>query len=297
MLKNYTYQVSGDAYSLHNVKVQPTYMGKYIRIISTKSEVTTIGSISDYFSEDIRVHCKFLNNMPIYQYYNQNVDSLIDTLKSQGLPANLYELRELLWKQRQCTTFKPKIIKYIIDMFKARKVLDISAGWGDRLVGAMASDIDFYHGFDPNLKLSNKYIEIINFFKPQAVNTNIICTVEPIPFEQANLQPSFYDLVMSSPPYFTMEIYDETSEEQSTSNSPTEEHWYHNYLKVWVKKCSIALRKNGILALNINQERNRNYVEWLLRDTPSFGFIYLGVIGYSNEDGKNPQPIFIWRKL
>jgi hypothetical protein len=190
-------------------------------------------------------------------------------------------------------------MKYIVEMFKARKVLDISSGWGDRLIGAMASDIDFYHGFDPNVQLASRYLEIINFFKPFAVNPSIVCSVESLPFEMANLQPGFYDLVMSSPPYFTMEIYDETGEGQSTDGNPSEIDWYTNYLSVWVKKCYHAVRRGGILALNINQEKGKHYVEWLLRDnsTPESGFTFSGTIGYSNEDGRNPQPIFIFRKV
>ena len=299
-LRDYKYIVDNSPYNLHNVRLQDrqmTFNNRYVRIISTKSEVSTIGSISDYFVEDIRVGCKFLNNLPIYVYYNQNVDKLIDTLKTEGLPANVDELRELLWrsKNKQCTTFKPKIIKYIIDMFKSKRVLDISSGWGDRLVGAMASDIELYHGFDPNVKLQSRYIEMFNFFRPYATNPNIICTVEPIPFENAELQPNFYDLVMSSPPYFTMEIYDENSQGQSTATVKDEKQWYTNFLAVWVDKCVHALKTGGIIALNINQERGKNYVNWLIGSLSS-KITYLGMIGYSNEDGKNPQPIFIWRK-
>jgi hypothetical protein len=255
MLKTYKYKTSDEQYRFHNIQLPPSglkFQGRYHRIISSKSEATNIGSMSDYFAEDIRVHCKFLSNMSIYQYYNENFSSLIDTLQKEDLPATIEELRELLWKHKQCTTFKPKITKYIVEMFKARKVLDISSGWGDRLIGAMASDKDFYHGFDPNVKLASRYLEIINIFKPFAVNPSIVCSVESLPFEMANLQPGFYDLVMSSPPYFTMEIYDEMGEGQSTEGNPSEIDWYTNYLSVWVKKCYHALRRGGILALNIN---------------------------------------------
>ena len=302
MLKTYKYKTSDEQYRFHNIQLPPSglkFQGRYHRIISSKSEATNIGSMSDYFAEDIRVHCKFLSNMSIYQYYNENFSSLIDTLQKEDLPATIEELRELLWKHKQCTTFKPKIMKYIVEMFKARKVLDISSGWGDRLIGAMASDMDFYHGFDPNVKLASRYLEIINFFKPFAVNPSIVCSVESLPFEMADLQSGFYDLVMSSPPYFTMEIYDETGEGQSTVGNPSEIDWYTNYLSVWVKKCYHALQRGGILALNINQEKGKHYVEWLLRDnsTPESGFAFSGTIGYSNEDGRNPQPIFIFKKV
>lgn len=301
-LKTYKYTISDQPYSFHNIPMPADsikFRGKYHRIISTKAEGRTIGSMSDYFTEDIRVHCKFLSNLPIYQYYNENFTSLISTLRSENKPANIDELRELLWRHKQCTTFKPKIIRYIIGMFKARKVLDISSGWGDRLIGAMASDIDFYHGFDPNPKLAPRYMEIINFFKPFAVNPAVVCSVETLPFELAELNPGFYDLVMSSPPYFTMEVYDPSGEGQSIGRNPSEIDWYRNFLAIWVRKCKMALRQGGIMALNINQEKGRNYVNWFLSENISqnSGFAFLGTIGYSNEDGRNPQPIFVFQKI
>lgn len=304
MLKDHRYTISNEPYLLHNIKLSEEalkYGGKFTRIISTKAEIDNINSITDFFSEEVRVHCKFLNNLPIYNYYNQNINSIIDFLRRSNTPVSIEELREFLWSSRtgnrQCTTFKPKIIKYIIGMFGSRRVLDISAGWGDRLVGAMASDVDIYHGFDPNVSLQPKYAEIISFFQAVAVNPNIKCRVDPIPFETAQLDEGFYDLVMSSPPYFTMEIYTLESG-QSTETATNEKDWYKSYLWAWIEKTKGALRNGGILALNIGQEQGKHYVNWLVEDlaSPTSGFVYMGMLGYSNEDGKNPQAVFIWRR-
>ncbi len=38
-----------------------------------------------------------------------------------------------------CNVFKPEATKMICDAFRAARVLDMSAGWGDRLLGCMAS--------------------------------------------------------------------------------------------------------------------------------------------------------------
>jgi hypothetical protein len=95
-----------------------------------------------------------------------------------------------------------------------------------------------------------------------------------------------------------MEIYTDTPG-QSTESVNNEEDWYNNYLWKWLENSRRALRKGGILALNINQERDKRYVNWVIEDLDRVdsGFKYLGMIGYSNEDGKNPQPIFIWKRV
>ena len=56
---------------------------------------------------------------------------------------------------------------YAMNMYKAHgatRVLDITAGWGARMAGAMAADID-YIGIDSNQKLKPAYNKIKNAVK------------------------------------------------------------------------------------------------------------------------------------
>ena len=332
MLKNVEYTGLSYYYSLYNINItEPVYsetgfiqpediltIGRFrrpLRLVSTKSEANNIGTISDYFSESVRVRCKFLRNEPILNYYQSHIPAIVDELERDRLPVNSMQLRESLWRSRnkQCTTFKPKLIKLCIGMFSElgeyrqgnntiKRVLDISAGWGDRLVGCMASNIDEYKGFDPNIAMQSAYKDLIDFLRPHAVNKKIACSVDPLPFEDAQLHANYYDLVMSSPPYFMMEIYSGDST-QSTSTTKNERDWYTKYLKRWIDKCYLALKPDGILCLNINQERGNSYVNWLFKDLSreyyekGIGFSFFGTLGYVNDVGDNTQPIFIWKKI
>ena len=109
--------------------------------------------------------------------------------------------------------------------------------------------------------------------------------------------------MMTSPPYFTMEIYDSepsSSNTQSISNIHSEKEWFDKFLLVWIDKIYTALKKDGILALNINQFKNQNYVYWLLNDMNKNKYKYwkyLGIISHSSISKKNPQPTFIWTKI
>ena len=58
---------------------------------------------------------------------------------------------------------------FAMNMYKshgATRVLDITAGWGGRMVGAMAADID-YIGIDSNKKLESCYKKIKNLCKKE----------------------------------------------------------------------------------------------------------------------------------
>ena len=55
------------------------------------------------------------------------------------------------------TQFKPNVAKTIYQMTNAKKVLDTSCGWGDRLAGFFASDAEEYIGCDPNPNTYKQY--------------------------------------------------------------------------------------------------------------------------------------------
>lgn len=291
----------------------------YFLIIDNPDEYKNIEVISDYFNEDCRVHCRFISaNESVHSFFRTHYTDIIDHLQKENNDITIENMRETIWSigPRECSTFKPKLIKFFIELYNAKKILDISSGWGDRLIGAMASDIDIYDGFDPNPCLHKNYQKMIDFFKPNIVNKNAIYTIKELPFEEADLKQDYYDLVMTSPPYFTMEIYDdnpETNAKQSIvkmyeqgddaeiskedrKNGEGEWLWYNNYLKVWINKCYDALRRGGVIALNINQYKNQHYIYWLLDDMKSSKWSYLGIISHSKPDKKNPQPTFVWRK-
>lgn len=303
-LKNFKPLVIHEQYNLSSINLsqeQLKFNGKYFLIIDQPFEYDSIELISDFFNEECRVHCKFITeNYSIFQFYRNNLDLIIKYLEKGNRPLTLENIRETIWHigYKECTTFKPKLEKFFIEYFKAKNILDISSGWGDRLIGAMASDIDLYHGFDPNPCLHKNYKKIIETFKDLQTNPDAKFIIKKLPFEKAVLKNNFYDLVMTSPPYFNMEIYDSAVEQSvsTTDTSPLQEkYWYENYLLVWMNKCFHALKKGGIIAININQSKNQNYVYWLLNDMKKL-FTFLGTISHSKPNKKNPQPTFIWKK-
>ena len=57
------------------------------------------------------------------------------------------------------------MLRVLIKKIKATKVLDFTAGWGARLIAAMALDID-YTGIDANKALKPGYDKIIKTLRP-----------------------------------------------------------------------------------------------------------------------------------
>ena len=143
------------------------------------------------------MRCKFASAPGTQlEFFRNNFDKVIDHLKSKNQKVTIENIRETIWNIgfKECSTFKPKLEKFFIEFFKARKILDLSSGWGDRLIGAMASDIDCYHGFDPNPCLHPNYKKIIKTLKNHQVNKDAEFKIKKQPFEKAKLKPNLSTL-------------------------------------------------------------------------------------------------------
>jgi hypothetical protein len=294
-------------YNIDYIKLQHhelKFEGMFVLIISRFGEFQKVDEISDYFNEECRNKCLFYNSKgTTYDYYRKNLHLILRHLHENLMEITIKNLREMIFGNGkkdgygECSTFKPKFLRYIIDHFNSKNILDMSMGWGDRLIAAMASNIDCYHGFDPNPCLHPNYKRMIEFFKPQLVNKNAVFETYQMPFEKSTLKDNFYDLMFTSPPYFDIEIYDSNAETQST-HKKDEKYWYDNYLKVWINLIHKSLKVGGIMSFNINQFEHHNYLNWLFNDMRNdVRWQFIGTIGYTGKVIKNVQPIFFWKKI
>lgn len=137
-------------------------------------------------------------------------------------------------------------------------MLDFSAGWGDRLVGAIAGDVKLYCGVDPNTGLQQGHSEIINTFaKGNTDRFKIIYS----PFQTAVLPEGVtFDLVFTSPPYFDFEIYTER-DGQSVKDFPYLQDWIVKFLLESIHKAWQRLDTGGHLAIHLTDFRDMKVCE------------------------------------
>lgn len=140
-------------------------------------------------------------------------------------PTDVYECH------RKCkgsiVAFKASTAKYIYKRFGAKNVLDPTAGWGGRMLGAMSLGID-YTGIDTNINMKEAYKSMMNLGKPFIIQTSPDREYETQAFYEyeedkeketsmkmkwtscfdVDFREEHYDLVLTSPPYDNMEIYE-----------------------------------------------------------------------------------------
>lgn len=176
--------------------------------------------------------------------------------------------------------FMPVVAKAIYEEYcpvNKAKILDISAGFGGRLTGAVSSKYDyFYTGVDPSTKAVESANQLIEF-----LNVKDRARVIHLPFEDTGsvLEDDYYDLCFTSPPYFKKEIYSEEAT-QSCNRYSDIEGWRIGFLKKSFDIVYRKLKEGKYMLINIADVRIKSNIyplEQITIDTGlEAGFKYKG---------------------
>jgi len=296
-------------YEIRNLNMKPVELKYKVlqqAIVNKEEEYLWFNILSDMFTsiEYSRLQSVVVGTKTSsWDYYSENIENVAKNAIDKYNKITPHTLRESLFQlNKEVTSFRPNLVVAIANMFNIRSMLDFSAGWGDRMIGAMAAGIK-YTGVDPNVNNVQGYKDIIDFFSSQeeldidANDYNIINS----PIEDADLSGiENVDLVMTSPPYFDLEIYSK-DKTQSTSRYKTQNDWFKGFLVPAIDKSISKLNEQGYIVLVINQKsKNEKYIQAMINYVGGKKDMnYLGVISYGRMKGKslgNPQPMWIWRK-
>lgn len=141
------------------------------------------------------------------------------------------------------TMYRPQIAKSVT---KGRKrVLDPCMGWGGRLLGSVANGCE-YVGFDPNTTTFKNLNELVDFLGIHH-KVRLICDDA---LRMDEYEVGVFDAVLTSPPYFDLEVYTNEAT-QSVCGRNTYEEWNAHFLTPLVEKCVSRLDKNGISCWNV----------------------------------------------
>tara|TARA_B100000683_G_scaffold118163_1_gene116221 strand:+ start:1611 stop:2534 length:924 start_codon:yes stop_codon:yes gene_type:complete len=190
--------------------------------------------------------------------------------------------------------FKSTTAKYLYKKYGASHVLDPTAGWGGRMLGAWALDID-YTGIDTNTELRPAYDGMIDFLdNEKEFDSNLFET------KSSNLKMIFencldvdfsqipYDMVLTSPPYINLEIYEHMDPWQS------DELFYKDFFLPLFEKCLKHIKPGGNVCFNISPKMYEDALKHGLPECDSEENL-LQQLG--QQKGKKKQDkIYIWQK-
>jgi hypothetical protein len=159
--------------------------------------------------------------------------------KSHSTPY-ISELRRGLYfcgfLNNKVTMYRPTLAKIICDRYNPVVVLDPCAGWGGRMLGSVASGCH-YIGIEPCVETYNNLVAMANFLGITNKVTLHNCGAEDITISGTGL-------LLTSPPYFDLELYD-NSISQSVVKYSTYTSWSASFLR------SIVRMNTGISCFNV----------------------------------------------
>jgi len=288
------------------------YRDRHFSFENKEGDYEDIDILVDYFNEEIRMkgklnHEKYspLEAWKSREFLSQIIKQFLDSNTKDDLTS--FALRELVWANKlECNSFKATLASSVYWQFNAKRILDISSGWGDRLLASIGHYAERYLGFDPNIELQPGYNAMKDMFLKDEFKSAF--EVRPIQFEEADLEGETFDLVFTSPPYYDFEVYVEGDSTQSMERYNTLNSWLVHFLFTALKKAWGALEQGGNMVIHINDpnypreipESNRHrFVEVMILFVGGWceGSIFDGAIGSIGETGQSkraPKPRPMW---
>jgi hypothetical protein len=202
--------------------------------------------------------CRRQDGKTIYDIWNDKAEwtKLVEQtrLRNRGgrtAAGNVFECFRI--NLGSVVMFKATTAKYLYKKYNAKSVLDPTAGWGGRMLGAWALGID-YTGIDTNVEMIPAYDSMIEFLDAERQFGNGMLEVEK-DFDlkmiwQSCLDVDFsklnYDFVLTSPPYVNLEIY------EHMDLWDTDEAFYRGFFIPLWQKCVDNIQKGGHVCFNIS---------------------------------------------
>ena len=137
------------------------------------------------------------------------------------------------------TMYRPLLTKRIVQFFNAKNVLDVCVGWGGRMLGSLCVDGVSYTGIEPFSKTYEGLEKISDQLKLKKITLFNGCAENVLHL----LLKNTYDLALTSPPYYNLEIY--SDEETQSHHYDTYEEWVEKFLKPVVYGVIDKLQEGG----------------------------------------------------
>lgn len=247
--------------------------------------------------------CRREGGKTIYDIWNDRVerDKLIEQtkLRNRGgrtAAGNVFECFRI--NLGSVVMFKSTTAKYLYKKYNARSVLDPTAGWGGRMLGAWALDID-YVGIDTNVEMRSAYDNMITFLKEYNEFGNSMLEYEQKSkldmIWQSCLDVDFsqieYDFVLTSPPYINLELYEHMESWQN------DQAFYEQFFIPLWQKCVDNIKPGGHVCFNISPKMYADALKYGLKpcDDEEDLLQQMGQRQDSLKKGKKKQDkIYIW---
>ena len=179
----------------------------------------------------------------------QNLEKVLRWNRKSHSTPYLSELKRGIYfnfKLPKSTMFRPQMAKMVVSNLGAKRVLDPCAGWGGRMLGCVAAGAE-YVAFEPNTETYNGLMKLIEFL---GIGDKVRI-IKDSALEMNKYDIGEFDLVLTSPPYFDLEVYSH-EDTQSIKGCDTYKVWVDRFLTPLINSAINHLKENGWSCWNVH---------------------------------------------
>jgi tRNA1(Val) A37 N6-methylase TrmN6 len=198
---------------------------------------------------------------------------------------------------QRVSNFRPTAAALLYDRFCRGATWDPCAGFGGRLLGAIASpEVRRYVACDP---ATQTVAGLRRMIADMAHLTSTACEIHKTPAEEFTPPRREFDLVMTSPPYGRTEVYSDEPT-QSCHRYPIAAAWTEGFLRPVIQRAAYSLVPRGRMLLNVaNTRQHQTLVDDVERVACEEGFAVeptlLMAISSVRKGGFKTEPILSFR--
>jgi hypothetical protein len=191
------------------------------------------------------------------------------------------------------TMYRPLMARNVVSYFGATSVLDVCAGWGGRMIGTKSLDDTKSHGYentkisytgiDPCIKTYQGLCAIRDELKLHEVT--LINKPAEIALQEMPEDLKF-DIALTSPPYFNLEIYSD-EESQSTKSGPDYQSWIHKFLKPVILNIMKRVKYSCWSVKNFKTDKKYNLLDDIIQIHSENGWQQMDVT-FTMSNSKRP---------
>ena len=198
--------------------------------------------------------------------------------------------------------YRPHFAKQVIEMtgLPAGTLFDPCAGWGGRMLGTLAAGWQ-YRSCEPNPATHANLMRMLTWLKnTHPTPLDAVIHQQPVEtFDISSIGP--VDVVLTSPPYFNLEVYSQDAT-QSYNQHATYEEWRDQWFVPLIDRCLDNLKPTGISAWNVMNFKRHDLVKDLIDAHNSKGWQLVDTLGFQSPLNnirklRNKDVTYIFRKV
>jgi len=281
------YDIAREVKPIKYEKLESLYLELIRNQHSLKPLCIKYNDIADYFTFEERLNTTGNKGISFYDFYrdrekHDNAKYMIK-IKKYYTVNGIKQSNVCIYKYifnlyfGSITNFSIPNAMQVLHKYSPCRVLDMTAGFGNRMVSCSAFGVEKYIGIDINTNLEQPLQNLQKFLCSHS-NTKIDVIIQDCLTVDYSL--IFYDMVFTSLPYYNIEIYG------NKKQFDTKKEWNEQFYKPIIERTYKHLQIGGIYALNVPDEiynnvcvhelgpcidkielykrkRNNNYHEWI----------------------------------